>query len=118
ARRACRELHVTVLPDARELAVLDDECGIVDGATVADNQPRAVEQRDPVCRTRLAVHLRGAGREQARAERGGEQSQTTRHNAGYLPGSAPGLEPPRNSLRPSAKTKFLPTALFSPSFAR
>ena len=58
ARRACRELHVTVLPDARELAVLDDECGIVDGATVADNQPRAVEQRDAVCRTRLAIHLR------------------------------------------------------------
>src|ERR1700681_4920919 len=37
----------------------------------------------------------------------------------YLSGSplAPGVEPPRNSLRPSARTKFLPTALFVPSLA-
>ena len=75
ASRARGHLHLTGFADLAETAVVDDECGVLDGRTViARNEPRPLEHRH-ACRGRRLLGSRrrtGGAKQRANHKTGDE----------------------------------------------
>ena len=72
ARRAGRDLHLAAASNGRELTVIDDECGVLDGsAAVAGDEPRSFEHGHSGGLRWLTLDLPGARR--CKDERRGEE---------------------------------------------